>query len=240
MISKSDLQNAHRDLVAEGRGRIEPPTVEQVEALFRGDLAPADAERVREQLAYYPDMAKAMTDRQLSADLAAIDAETHVAAPVEFRKRPLAPLLAVAAGLLLVIVLGGVYLQIRQHSDPRPVVTRVLDADGQRGGPAIPGARGAPAQTPIQLSTGTDYVLKPLFAPQRTFDDYRLELVGLDTNSPRPIWTREGLRRENDGSFPAELSTAKIVPGLYELALYGVSQGRAERLATYTIRFSAP
>jgi hypothetical protein len=61
MIRKTDWQTAYRDLIAEGRQRMgDPPTVEEIEAYLRGDLAAEDAERVRELLIYYPELADAM------------------------------------------------------------------------------------------------------------------------------------------------------------------------------------
>jgi hypothetical protein len=235
MISKSEWNDAYRDLIADGQKRIEPPKVEDVEALYRGDLTEADADRVREQLAYYPDMAEAMTDEQLAADLAAIDAaHSPVAPPAVFRR----PAFAIAASVVVVLALGGIYFKVRDRAESRQVLTRVLDADGLKGGLATRGA--GSAQTPIQLSTATDYLLKPVFRPQRAYGEYRLELVDLGSSPPRVVWTRDGIHRQPDGSFPAELSTADLAPGLYELVLYGVDAGEAERLATYTIRFSAP
>lgn len=229
MINKSDLQNAQRDLAAARRAEVEPPSAEEVEALFRGDLGEEEAERVRQALAYYPDMVRAMTDQQLAADLAAADAASNV---VPFPQRRL---VAIAAGILVALLLGGVYFQSRDTTAPRQLVVRVLDPDGVKGG-----TRGAPAQTPISLATGTDYLLKPLFQPERTYGDYRLELVDLGTSPPRRVWSRDGVRRAADGSFPAELRDVSLEPGLHELVLYGVEGNQTERLATYTIRFASP
>jgi hypothetical protein len=242
MTSKSDWNDAYRDLIAEGRRRIEPPTVEDIEALYRGDLLDEEADRVREQLAYYPDMAAAMNDEQLDADLAAIDAESHAgaASPTVFPRRERSmPALAIAASIVVVLALGGwIYFKMRDQPLSRAILVRVLDADGHKGGPGPRGPGGE--QTPIQLSTATDYALKPVFRPRRSYGEYRLELLDLDSSPPRSVWKRDAVQRQPDGSFPAELSTADLEPGLYQLVLYGVDNGSAERLATYTIRFSAP
>lgn len=227
MIDKSDLQNAQRDLLAARRAEVEPPSAEDVEALFRGDLAEEEAERVRQALAYYPDMVRAMTDHQLAADLAAADAEPNV---VPFERRRF---VAIAAGIVIALLAGGIYFGTRDTTAPRQLVVRVLDPDGVKGG-----TRGAPSQTPIALSTGTDYLLKPLFQPARAYDEYRLELIDLGTSPPRLVWSRDGIRRESDGSFPAELREVPLEPGLHELVLYGVDGATRDRLATYTIRFS--
>jgi hypothetical protein len=61
-ITKDDWKAAYALLLAEGRKRLgEPPTVKEVEALFEGRLSDEDADRVRELLSYYPEMARVMT-----------------------------------------------------------------------------------------------------------------------------------------------------------------------------------
>jgi hypothetical protein len=61
MIKKSDWQATYRDLIAEGRTRLgEPPAEEEILAYFRGELAEKEAARVRELLAYYPELARAL------------------------------------------------------------------------------------------------------------------------------------------------------------------------------------
>jgi hypothetical protein len=102
MISKSDWETACDDLIAAGRKRHEPPTAEEVEALFLGNLPEPEAARVREVLVYYPEMALAMTepfpedaegvltDAELTADLAKIKSRLQpvpLPAPVVFPAR---------------------------------------------------------------------------------------------------------------------------------------------------------
>jgi len=58
-ITKDDWKRVYAQLLAEGRKRLgPPPTAEEVEALFEGRLSGKDADRVRELLAYYPEMAR--------------------------------------------------------------------------------------------------------------------------------------------------------------------------------------
>ncbi|MEA2462722.1 MAG: hypothetical protein QOJ98_469 [Acidobacteriota bacterium] len=247
MIRKSDWDDAHRELLADGRERFEPPDPEQVEALLRGDLPDAEAERVREALAYYPEVLQVMTTSfeeegevltadERAADLAKIRARVQPrAAAAILRPERWQPTktMAIAAGFVIAIAISGVVFW-RAHPQ-RNAVTKVLYADGDRGG----ATRGLPDQPPIELSASTDYVLKPVFRPDRSYREYRFELFALDTASPRPLWSRSGVQRQQDGSYPVELSTEKLSPGRYELVLYGVD-GHTERLATYTIRIDAP
>src|SRR5258708_7706959 len=241
MISKSEWQKAYRDLLESEQERVgPPPTGEQLEALQRGDLLEDEADRVREQLSYYPDLARAMaapfpeegealTAEEMEADLAAFHARLRAlpTPPVSFpERRRLTPVLAAAAAVIVIVAIAGIVLWLTTRGEARTKVTRVLYADGHRG---------AGAQTPIQLSTAIDYVLKPVFRPTRSYREYRLDLVQADTTPPRIVWSRSGTHRESDGSYPVTLYTKDLAPGRYELALYGVDAAESERLASYTV-----
>lgn len=221
MITKSDWQDAYDDLIADGRKRVAPPTFEEVEALMRGDLPEDDAERVREQLAYYPDLARVMTEPM------PMPAEPEVI-PIAAHRRP--RYLTAAAAALIAVAAAAVYLQWINKTPPaRPMVAKVLYADGQRGNPE---------QTPIQLSTANDYQLQPVFGAGRTYREYRLDLLELEPAPERTLWSRN-VHRQANGSYPVQLSTAGLAPGRYALVLYGLD-GESDRLATYTLRLSAP
>lgn len=246
MIRREDWKAAHRDLVAEGRERAgEPPTAEEVQDLFDGKLAEADAERVRELLAYYPDMARAMTrpfpedaagaltDDEIAADLAKVRARIGQTAadPVPLR-RPwfFSRGFAIAAGVIVAIALAGIAFW-RTPVEPRMVATKILYPDGDRGG--------TPAQAPVPLSTSVDYTLRPAFSSGERYMEYRIELLDLASEPPRRVWTRERIEPQQDGTYPVELETRKLDPGLYRLVLYG-DNGTPVRLAQYTLRLSAP
>lgn len=243
MISKSDWQAAYDEILDEGRKRLPPPTVEEMEALQEGRLSEAEADRVREQLSYYPELVRVMTE-PVPADAAGLIADEEVAAGLAALKervrrerpprpirprRPLPGILARAAAV--VILAGGALVAYRtlNRFDGTPVM---LSADGQ-----LSGSRGE--QTPHQLSTETDYVLRPAFRPERAYRSYRLELVDLSTDVPRSIETWSDVERAADGSFPVELSTKGYAEGRYQLVLYGVDD-QPVRLASYTIRLTAP
>ncbi|HXA18710.1 MAG TPA: hypothetical protein VN380_17075 [Thermoanaerobaculia bacterium] len=243
MISKSVWQNAYRDPLEKEQMRVgPPPTDEQIEALQRGDLPDDEAERVREVLSYYPDLVRAMTmpfpdgDEVLTqeelADLAALreKVQTLPKQPAVFpeRRQP-SRVLAIAASIVVMVAIAGFVVWLATPGETRSKATRVLIADGHRA---------AGAQTPIQLSTRADYLLKPVFRPERSYSEYRLDLLQADA-TPRVIWSRNHIRRQPDGSYPVELSTAHLAPGLYELVLYGVDGDSADRMAVYTIRISA-
>lgn len=61
MIKKTDWQAAYRDVVREGRQRLgDPPTYEELQAYFEGELLEERASRVRELLACYPELVKVL------------------------------------------------------------------------------------------------------------------------------------------------------------------------------------
>lgn len=61
MIKKSDWAAAYRELIVEGRQRLdEPPEEEQLLAYFRGELSEEETARVREILVYYPELVRAL------------------------------------------------------------------------------------------------------------------------------------------------------------------------------------
>jgi len=236
MISKAEWQNAYRD--NQRKRGAEPPTLEDVEALQRGDLPDDVADRIREQLSHYPELARALTapfpedgnaltPEEVAADIAALRARlVQAKPPLPFPNRRYLP---IAAAIVILVVVTGVVLWLATRGPSRNTVTRVLYADGSRG---------AGEQTPIQLSTATDYVLKPLLRPDHQYREYRFELREV-TPAQRIIWSRGSIHRETDGSYPVELSTRDLGVGRYELVLYGVDES-TERLASYTIRLSAP
>lgn len=243
MISKSDWQAAYDEILDEGRKRLPPPTVEEMEALQEGRLSEAEADRVREQLSYYPELVRVMTeplpadaaglinDEEVAAGLAALKERVRrERAPQPIRSRRSMPRILARAAVVVILAGGAlVAYRILNRFEGTPVM---LSADGQ-----LSGSRGE--QTPHQLSTETDYVLRPAFRPERAYRSYRLELVDLSTGVPRSIETWNGVERAADGSFPVELSTKGYAEGRYQLVLYGVDD-QPVRLASYTIRLTAP
>ncbi len=247
MNTTRDWQDARQDLLEDGRRRVgPPPDVEKVEALLRGDLPEAEAQRLREVLAYYPELVRVMaaevppeseailTDAQREADFARIRQRlglppTVVEMP---HRRERSRAFALAAGIIVAVTIGSIAL-MRWNREPRPMTTKVLIADAERG------SRGPSSASAVVLSSESDYLLKPLYRPLRANREYRLELVDLNTTPHRSVWQQEGVKSQPDGSFPAHLSTEDLEPGRYELVLYGID-GEADRLATYTLWVDTP
>ena len=246
MISKKEWEQATRELIAKGRARVgPPPDFEEVEALSRGELSETEAERVRERLSYYPDMLAilaepfperadgVLTDEQLAADLAKLRQQIRSlpARPmVASRRSRVSPrALVLAAGIMIAFAIGSVAVR-RLISEPRPLMTKMLFADGLRGG-----TRGASGQPPIRLSIKYDYDLRLAVGPREGSDVYQVEFHDVSGDEPRRLWTREHVQREND-FVPVSLTTDGLEPGIYRFVLH---TSKAENVAEYTIRLSS-
>lgn len=247
MSTTDDWQEARREALKEGQRRVgPPPPVEKVEALLRGELPPEEAQHVLKVLAYYPELLHVMTvpeagdetpvltDAQREEDFNRICGRSAAAViAMSPPKRESVRFIAIAAGIVVAAMIGGVVLMQRWQREPRELTRKVLIADGVRS------ARGGSTAHPVVLVADTTYLLKPLHRPSREYRGYRLELLDMGATPHRSVWKQDDVERHADGSFPAELSTDDLAPGDYELVLYGVS-GEAEHLATYTLRIEAP
>src|SRR5947209_8474189 len=145
MAEQSDWDAAYRDLIARGRARVgEPPSPETLVAYSLGQLSESEAERVREALAYYPDLAAAlsepeepanahepyMTQAQLADDWHSlqqrINARPTTAELPTVPKRQRFWYLATAASLLMAVLFAGLYLKARRDlHDPNANVERI-------------------------------------------------------------------------------------------------------------------
>jgi hypothetical protein len=248
-MEKSHWDAVYRHMIDEGRAQNAPPTAEEVEALFRGDLPEQEAERVRDLLVYYPEMARVMTqapppeegnvltEEERAADWAAL--RKRIRPPVELRPRPSrAYVFATAAALAL--LLGGAILYFRSRPAKPPgsvgppqiakhVVHGKLRPDAETRGPnAVPSNILEPAD---------EYVLTLLTDDIAHYAGYRFDMIDLDTDNT--IWTRSGLHEPPNDAFEITVSNQILkAGGHYRLVLYGAPPARLVRLATYTVRVS--
>jgi len=243
MITKEEWEAVYREQIDAGRKRSGlPPTFEDVEALSRGVLPPAEADRVRELLSYYPDLLRVFTEALPEGDEGVLT-EEEIASDLEKIRRRLRDdripqiaghegrewrVLAVAAVVVIAIALGSVGVW-RMTKQPRALLTVLIYPEASRG---------IPTATPLRISTDADYILKPVFEPRHPYSEYRLELVDLATAPPKRLWLRDHIARQSDGTYPVPLTTRGLEPGLYRLVLYGVD-GTVEDLAEYTLRLKA-
>lgn len=236
MITKSELQAVHGQMLAERRRKLgAPPTNEELFAFMRGELSPDDEARVRELLIAYPELARAMAEPfPEDGELSEVELASHwnslqkrihgdpVQRRVRYWQRASA---ALAAAMILTF--GGLVWQRQASLAPRVATSRhLLLPDGQRGG-------GEPAT--VIATDGNAYILIASLIESRAYDAYRLEIV-TGGATPRTLWSSPALRRPDNDTFEIVVPRAFLGPGLYKVIVYGVSGERQEQLSSYSLR----
>jgi hypothetical protein len=241
MAEQNKWDAVYRDLIAKGRERVgEPPSPETLVAYSRGELPGTEAARVRESLAYYPDLAKALAEgeqaeddappylskAQLDADWQSLRRQLTVRRiPLRRPSRPWQ--WATAASLLLAVVCATMWFHTwndlqRPHTD----VQRVELFDDSARGP------GAFAKIIRPASDTRFLVLSLTLAAPTSTDDFRTEIVDSNSTPPHAIWN-SSVRRGQDGTFTIEVPVGFLHQGSYRINLYEGKQ--AEPVATYSV-----
>jgi len=245
MAEQPEWNTLYRRLIAERRTNGgEPPTADEVEALFAGDLTDDEAARVRARLVYYPEMVRVMTaeeppedvriltDDEMREDWAAI--QKRIAAPLPIPIRPKRRYLPYAtAAIFTLVALSIAYIASRTSSTPGkpPLVAQRIERRELRPDAILRGGESAPA---VALAAADQYVLELLTSNETSNDSYRIEIIDRETN--HVSWTRSGLRGGPSGAFEISVSGAVLRPGgRYQIILYRTTQ----RVATYTVRVLA-
>jgi hypothetical protein len=247
MTSKSEWSSVNGERPGPTRPETgEPPTYEEVLAYSRGELPPAEEERVRELLVAYPELARTMfasvpedeaqqgepgyvSDVELARRLKVLHERLPIERPAApFRARRWAPL-ALAATLAIV---SGLYIQSAVEVRRLSVLVnaphvaadeRILLSDARRGG----GAQG------VLLDPEAGSYALVVSADDPMYRSYRLEIV--DYGTQRSLWKSEILqRKEDNGTFSLFFRREFLPPGDYQVVVYGVAAGGEEKLDTHT------
>lgn len=239
MMNRTEWQAVRDALIADDRARLgEPPTVDELLAYERGELSEEEAERVRQLLVAYPELARAyaapfpdedatlpddVIDRQWNAFRASRGSGARV---LQFWRGAAAIAAAVA------VVFGAMLWQARTElRQPRILAGEptLLTPDGVRGLEQ--------RHTPVTPEGDAVVLLVSIVGPT-DYDTYRLELV--DAESHKRFWSSAPLRAPDSNSFNIEIPSRTLTPGTYEVRAYGL-RGNAEALvATYTIDVLRP
>jgi hypothetical protein len=246
MITKSELQALHGQMLADRRRRLgPPPTNEELFQFMRGELPPADEARVRELLIAYPELLRAMTEPfphddakpgevgYLSEDELArhwerLQTRIHNGAPSrEARVLRMWQRATLALAAALAVTFGGLLWQgARTRHEllaPRVVADQqVLLPDGRRG------PDGVTTITP----QGDAFLLAVPLIDASEFAAYRLELLRGD----EVLWASASQQRPANDTFTILVPRSFLAAGRYQIVVYGVSGDRQERIATYSIR----
>lgn len=244
MTEQNAWDAVYRDLIAKGRERVgDPPSPETLVAYSRGELPENEAERVRESLAYYPDLAEALARKEQSREHSApylskkqrdddwrlLQQQLSVqhGPPPETSRRW--QWLA-AASVVVAIVCAGEWFQTwRDLRRPHTDLQRIEIFDDSARGPT-------PALQAVRVSPATHYVVLALMlAAQPDASQFRAEIVDLRPSPPRVIWSG-ALHRGRDGSFTIEVARTFLPPGPYKINLY--QNNEREPVATYRISMS--
>jgi len=241
MIDKSDWEAANAALIAEGRKRFDPPTVEEIEDYFGGKLEGDHAAHVREALTYYPELIRVMTlpppdpnvrvlsDSERERDWAAIRRKLEPEPLPFITRRKVAIALAAAAvvGLTLAVVMTS-----RSTSNGPITPTKApIVATWKFRPDGIAGA----GQRPLQIHPCDRCILKVLSAYAGDFPRYRIDIVYLGVNPPRTVVSRMDIHRDlADGTWAIEVDGKRLPQGFYRLDLYGVRGDVTEKQSAYT------
>lgn len=254
MTDEHDWQAAYRLLAEQEYARNEePPTVEEIEACFSGK-PDDDADRIRERLAFYPELARVMTtpipdagddsltERQLDEDWRRLratkpaqqPADAPLPEPIPFSPgpRPVSTPLIYGVAAVLALAIVGIYLWMTQR--PRPGdeisrVARILLPDGMRGGGQ---------QLPIPLPTAGRYDLKLVLYEPIGVQTYRVRIVSL--TDAHEVWRLDSLHRATDGSVTIAVSSRQLRSGTYRIEIYDEQTIVKKSAATYTVSVPKP
>lgn len=244
MNTKSEWQSVSREMLAEDRRRIAPPTTEEMFAYTRGALSPDEEQSVRERLVRYPELVRTLTvpfptEGATSGDDDYVSDDEYPAHWAALQKRmgrskvTLTPRvwLPLAAGLALLF--GALFWQAEwkvrrlQHqlSEPRVVTDqRVLLPDGQRGGGEV-----ATTVTP----DGDSVLLIAPIIGETIYPEYRLKIAD---GTGHVLWSSAALPAPNGDAFAVLVPRTFLRRGSYQMVLYGISGGHEQEVARYSIR----
>ena len=250
---KTVWEDAYRKTIAGGRERLDPPTPEQMDAYASGRLSPQEADRVREALACYPDLASALVEDPRGWDpVDGTMGRDDVAASWKELQRRMQPVRipatvapriwfwSIAASLLLFVTFASLYVRStftiaalrRDLARPTANVERlVLFEDASRGGESS-----APR---LRLDSAADSVVITLtLVDTEPRGSFRVELVAVDQSPPRTVWG-SAIARDADGTFSIAVPRAFFQSRTYRLNLY--ADAETQPLGSYTfVRLEEP
>lgn len=242
MMNRTEWQAARDAMLADDRAKLGlPPTAEELLAYERGELSEEDAERVRQLLVAYPELARAYATPFPEADDAALPAEVIDRQWQRFRAGDAKPepggrvlqfWRAFSAIAAAVAVIFGAMLWQKTNAQRQPHVlpeAKILTPDGSRGiePPHL-------AITPA----GESVLLTVSVVGANDYEHYRVELLRGDAATP--LWSSEPLRLPPGNAFTVEIPSATLAPGTYRLVVEGLRGTASEPVATYSVDIVRP
>jgi hypothetical protein len=242
MSSKSEWTAVHERMMEEQRQRLgPPPTAEELEAYENGTLPAEEEERVRALLVCYPALARTLVRRPepetpqpgdgdyLSKDEVTKDWQS-------LRKRIRRGdgggrvlrfwRFSAAIAAALAVVFGGLLWRARSElGQPHVANEYVLTSDVARGGTDL--------RAEVKLD-GHDVLLTMVH--DGTPGPFRVDIVRTASKPGRTLWSGRPRVRPDDRYVMVVVPNRFLEPGRYELVLFGLRDGREEKLAVYPFR----
>lgn len=238
MTNPSDWRAVRDALIADDRARLgEPPTVDELLAYERGELSDEDAERVRQLLVAYPDLARAYAtpfpseDEELPAEV--LDRQWNAFRAGRGSNGRVLPFwrgfAAIAAAVA--VVFGAMLWQARTELRRPRVLAEpaILTPDGQRG---------LDPQHYAIAPTGDAVLLLVSIVGSADYGTYRLELLRGDSQTP--VWSSEPLPATRSNTFNVEIPSRALAAGTYRIVAYGLRGNAREKVAAYTFDVRRP
>lgn len=252
-----EWETAYRETIERGRMRVgDPPTPEELIAWSRGELPESEAERVRERLGYYPDLAAALaeddeavedeppiltreqlqTDWELIQQRMASPVRPHVAAAMSTTQAARWSQWTTVVPVLTTLLFAGLFVRSRLTIDalhaeiekPKENVERVELHSTVPRGPA--------SARPIVLQPSTKHLVLGLnVAEDVRADAFRVAIRDLEAEPPAIVW-KSAITRGSDGTFTIEIPRTFLTSRTYQIDLFASTS--AEPIATYTIWIS--
>jgi hypothetical protein len=225
MITKNDWDAALDAWVTEERERLGgPPTPEEVVAYTRGELADAEAARVRALLVYYPELTSLLLD---DADAPAL--------PKRWTPHSLLRFMPLAAGLLIALLTvlliqsrGELARSAQENRTPYVHQTRYeLQALQSRGVGELP---------VYELPPGEErYLLALTLLSETAYERYRIDIVAISGGRSNVVSTMKTVRPA-EGTLELSVPRPLIQSGTFRIDVYGIEGDRTERVESFRIR----
>jgi hypothetical protein len=257
MTSKSEWQEANRELIAEQRRALgDPPTAEEMLAFSRGELSESEEERIRDLIAVYPELARMynepfpeegdeVTDDEMRSSWEALQQRlgkrsgSTIAREEAQRGRVVfMRYIPTAVAAMLAVVFFGLFVRAEKRAryfadeSRRPRVLGIaqqLDPNANRG----------PEAATVLEQDGEVYLLQPTLSTQVHYPHYQLDLR--DENGAL-LWENRDAKPvlENEVEvFRIAVPHELFQPGeTYQLRIFGLDGGSPRELGIY--RVSAP
>lgn len=224
MTTKSEWQEVNRALIAEAREKLgEPPTAEEMERFSKGELSADEANRIRELLIAYPELARGYYEPFV------LEEEPEPARVVSFR-RYVPTTIAAALALLFATLFATAQMRVRafERQLNEPIVAERIDLS------PVSDARGGEVNPRTVSPDGDVYRFVMGLSGRMHYPNYRVSIHR--RNDDRELWNTTRAQREEDDTFEIIVRKSVLSSGEYEIHITGLDGTESELLNKYAFR----